>query len=121
MSWVSNNKLATTLRHLYCQCQKNPPERNVFCFLFVTYSMTDTMSTWPHIRTLTDGDWFELNGLNIWDHDWMNTAEKIQIKDPLYAQDYTFTVYEITNGPVAVAFAAGEFSNGVWGIYLKKN
>ena len=78
------------------------------------------MTNWQHIRTITDGERFEINGLNIWDSDWKNTEERIQIKDPLYGQDYTFTVYEIRNGLTSATFAAGEFSNCVWGIYLKK-
>jgi len=78
------------------------------------------MNSWQHIKTITDGEYFELNGLNIWDCEWTNTKETIQIKDPIYAQAYTFAVYEITNGHASATFAAGEFSNCVWGIYLKK-
>lgn len=74
--------------------------------------------TWQHITTLADGERFEINGMNIWDSDWKNTGERIQIKDPLYGQDFTFIVYEINTGQTAAAFAAGEFSNCVWGIYM---
>ncbi len=81
--------------------------------------MTGT-SNREHIRTLADGERFEINGLTIWDHTWKNTGERIQIKDPLYGQDHTFTVYEISDEQTSVTFAAGEFSNCVWGIYLKK-
>ncbi|WP_018341959.1 hypothetical protein [Cytophaga aurantiaca] len=81
--------------------------------------MTDN-NNWQHARTITDGERFEVGGLNIWDSNWKNTGETIQIKDPLYGQDFIFTVYEITNEQTAVTFAAGEFSNCVWGIYLKK-
>lgn len=76
--------------------------------------------TWQHTRTITDGEPFEINGLNIWNNDWKNTGKCIQIKDPLYGQDYTFPVYEINNGQTSATFATGEFSNCVWGIYLKK-
>ncbi|MGN6646897.1 MAG: hypothetical protein ACTHJT_10255 [Cytophaga sp.] len=74
---------------------------------------------WQHIRTITDGEPLELHGLNIWNHDWKSTGESIRIKDPLYGQDYTFPVYEISNAYTSVQFAAGEFSNDVWGIYMK--
>lgn len=79
-----------------------------------------TNTNWQHIRTLTDGEPFEINGLSIWNCEWKGTGEHIQIKDPLYGQDYSYAVYEITNGQTSVTFAAGEFSNCVWGIYLEK-
>lgn len=81
--------------------------------------MSDASNKWEHIKTVVDGDRFEINGLNIWDNEWKDTGERIQIKDPLYAQDFTFTVYEISKGETTAKFAAGEFSNCVWGIYLK--
>lgn len=74
---------------------------------------------WKHITTITDGERFEINGLNIWDHNWKNTGERIQIKDPLYGQEHSFLVYEITTEQISAIFAAGEFSNCVWGIYGK--
>ena len=37
-------------------------------------------NNWQHNRTLTDGEQFKINDLNIWDSDWTNTAEKIQLK-----------------------------------------
>ncbi len=83
--------------------------------------MYDINSSWQHTCTLTESEPFELMGMNIWNYDWKNTGEKIQIKDPLYGQDYTFPVYEISNAHTSAQFAAGEFSNGVWGIYMKSH
>jgi hypothetical protein len=83
--------------------------------------MADTDDTWEHIKTIVDGEQFDINGLNIWDSDWKDTGERIQVKDPLYGQDFTFSVYEIIKGQTTAKFATGEFSNCVWGIYLKKN
>jgi len=74
---------------------------------------------WVYRKAVTEGEHFEVNGLNIWDHQWKGTGEKIHIKDPLYGQDFTFSVYEIIKNETTGEFAAGEFSNGVWGIYLK--
>jgi hypothetical protein len=74
-------------------------------------------SNWKHIKTIADGDKFIINGLNIWDFKWHNTGEYINVKDPLYGQQYSFAVYEISNENIKVIFAAGEFSNCVWGIY----
>ncbi len=62
-------------------------------------------------------DKFLINGLNIWDFKWKNTGEYINVKDLLYGQQYSFAVYEISNENIKVIFAAGEFSNCVWGIY----
>ena len=75
---------------------------------------------WKHKKTIYDRDRFVINGLNIWDFKWRNTGERINIKDPLYGQPYSFIVYEIVNGNIKVVFAAGEFSNLVWGIYQQE-
>lgn len=75
---------------------------------------------WIHINTVTDGEKCDIEGVNIWNSEWNRTGEKIQIKDPLYNQDYNFDVYEIENLNKNIKFAAGEFSNCVWGIYIKK-
>jgi hypothetical protein len=83
--------------------------------------MTDTKDKWEHFKTIFDGERFEINGLNIWDNNWKDTGKRINIKDPLYGQDFIFTVYEIINGQTTVEFAIGEFSNCVWGVYLKKD
>ncbi len=75
---------------------------------------------WTHLKTIADGDPFEINGLNIWDFKWQDTRQSIKIKDPNYGQDYVFGIYEITNDKKTIRFAAGEFSNCVWGIYVNQ-
>jgi len=75
---------------------------------------------WTHIKTIADGDAFEINGLNIWNFKWIDTRQSINIKDPNYGQDYVFGIYEITNDNKTIRFAAGEFSNCVWGIYINQ-
>ena len=74
-------------------------------------------SNWKHLKTVIDSDPFELEGLNIWEHEWKSTGKSINIRDPLYSQDYTFNVFEISDGTKVIRFAAGEYSNCVWGIY----
>lgn len=76
---------------------------------------------WKHKTTIYDGEKFEISGLNIWDFKWQTTKEKININDPLYGQSYLFDVYKIQNLNIEVLFAAGEFSNCVWGIYLNED
>jgi hypothetical protein len=75
---------------------------------------------WKFATTITDGQTFFINGLNIWDYEWKNTEEKISIKDPLYNQPYDFNIYEIKHNNLTAMFAAGEFSNLIWGIYLEE-
>jgi hypothetical protein len=75
------------------------------------------MTNWKYIATVVDGDRFEIGGLNIWNNKWTDTGERVDVKDPLYGQEYTFPVYVIISGDKQAKFAAGEFSNCVWGIY----
>lgn len=79
------------------------------------------MKNWNHTKTILDGEKYEISGLNIWEHPWINSGDRINLKDPLYQQDYTFAVYRIEEGTITIEFAAGEFSNGVWGIYEREN
>ena len=74
---------------------------------------------WKHIATVADGDRFDIDGINIWDSKWIDTGERVHVKDPLYGQDYSFVVYEIVSGEKRIKFATGEFSNCVYGIYLQ--
>jgi hypothetical protein len=78
-------------------------------------------TVWRFEKTIVDGDEYKINGINIWDFKWEETGEKIKIKDPLYSQSYTFNVFKIQNDNIEILFAAGEFSNCIWGIYLKGN
>lgn len=52
--------------------------------------------------------------------EWMKTGEKVVVKDPLYGQKYTFPVYKVNIQDKEYAFAAGEFSNSVFGFYIEK-
>ena len=76
-------------------------------------------TNWKHFKTVIDGEPCNIKGLNIWDYEWKSAGEKICVKDPLYGQDHTLTVFEISNQGITVIFAAGEFSNCVWGIYQR--
>ena len=76
---------------------------------------------WNFSKTITDNEPYFIQNVNIWDKKWDNTGEKIYIKDPLHNQNYTFEVYEIENNGKRILFAAGEFSNNIWGIYEPEN
>jgi hypothetical protein len=77
-------------------------------------------SNWQFSGATPDGQSFMIGGLDVWKHEWRDTRERVQVKDPLYHQDFTFHVYEIRSGDRVVAFAAGEFSNCMWGFYVRK-
>ncbi|RFZ84422.1 hypothetical protein DYU05_02025 [Mucilaginibacter terrenus] len=76
------------------------------------------MENWVYYRSVIDGEELRISGLNIWDHEWNNTRLWTTVKDPIYQQDRTMNIYTITAGETTITFAAGEFSNLVWGFYL---
>jgi hypothetical protein len=80
--------------------------------------LSDTLN-WEFVGVTADGQPFMVGGLDVWKHEWTDTKERIQVKDPLYQQDFTFSVFQIGKGSQVVTFAAGEFSNCMWGFYTK--
>ena len=63
----------------------------------------------------------KLFGVNIFDYDWQTTGKRVKVKDPIYHQDHTFEVWQVEIDGQIHRFAAGEFSNCIWGFYLEKN
>ena len=76
---------------------------------------------WSFSKTITDNEPYFIENVNIWEKEWKNTGESINIKDPLYNQIYNFEVYEIENNGRNIKFSAGEFSNNIWGISEPEN
>ena len=74
---------------------------------------------WEFVGVVPDGQSFTIGGLDVWKHKWKETGERIRVKDPLYHSEFIFQVYEIRNGEKIVTFAAGEFSNCMWGFYVR--
>ena len=74
---------------------------------------------WYFAKCISDGDEFRIYGLNIWDLDWKLIRNKVEIIDPNYHNKYYFDEYEIEINNSKVNFVAGEFSNLIWGFYLK--
>ena len=62
-----------------------------------------------------------LFGVNIFDYSWKNTGRRAKVQDPAYHQNFTFEVWQVEIDGQIHRFAAGEFSNCVWGFYLEKN
>ena len=74
---------------------------------------------WNHFKTIADGEYCEIEGVNIWDYEWKSDYETIIVKDPLYGETKSLNRFRIELLNNKVEFAAGEFSNSVWGIYIK--
>ena len=72
---------------------------------------------WKHEITGPDGNCM-LFGVNIFDCEWSDTGEKVMVTDPQYHHMYSFSVYTVDINGSVKRFAAGEFSNCVWGFYL---
>ncbi|MCM1128020.1 MAG: hypothetical protein NC429_16320 [Lachnospiraceae bacterium] len=75
--------------------------------------------TWQHETTGFDGS-ATLFGVNIFDYKWQNTHKSVTVRDPLYNQEHEFHIYTVIIDGQEKEFAAGEFSNCVWGFYLLK-
>lgn len=76
--------------------------------------------TWRHEVTGVEGD-TSLFGVDIFDHEWKKTDRSVNVRDPLYGQDYRFPVYQVVIDGQEHEFAAGEFSNCIWGFYIWKD
>jgi len=75
--------------------------------------------TWQHEVTGYEGNAI-LFGINIFEYEWNQTDESVLVKHPLYDQYYKFPIYTVNIDGEPHRFAAGEFSNLVWGFYLLK-
>jgi len=75
--------------------------------------------SWQYEITGIDGN-TTLFGVNIFDYEWEYSNKSIKIQDPLYGQEYDFYVYTVIINKREYTFAAGEFSNCVWGFYILK-
>lgn len=73
---------------------------------------------WKHKATGVDGNVI-LFGTNIFECEWMHTGKEVTITDPVYKQKHIFSVYKAHIRGREHTFAAGEFSNGVWGFYTQ--
>ena len=63
----------------------------------------------------------ELFGVNIFKYRWFDCRGTATVIDPHYGTEKVFHVYEVEIDGKIHRFAAGEFSNCVWGFYLEKN
>jgi len=74
---------------------------------------------WKFIKSGIEGN-CELFNVNIFDYKWENTNKKIKVLDPIYNQEHEINIYESNIGNKITTFAAGEFSNCVYGFYIEE-
>ena len=75
------------------------------------------MNSFSASATITDGERYEINGLNIWDHQWKSTGERISVYDAVTGSKSSQSVNEIIFGNKSAKFVAHEVSNGLWKVY----
>lgn len=73
---------------------------------------------WKFVKVVRDGEPFFIDGIGVWGHEWKDTGQSIYILDPVYQQPYTLPICEISVDGKTITFAATEFSNCVWGVYI---
>lgn len=75
--------------------------------------------SWKLVGIVPEGKELKINGVNVWSQKWTSVEGQFaEVIDPSYHRPFTFNVYTIKNGESDIAFAAGEFSNMVWGFYV---
>lgn len=82
--------------------------------------LVEKSSDFAYVTTAIGEECF-LFGVDVFAHEWTDTRKCIRVHDPLYGQPYTMNIYEITVDGTVHRFAAGEFSNNVWGFWLPTN
>lgn len=61
----------------------------------------------------------EVAGVNLWEVPWSPSHGRITVAHPSYpARRHEMLTYEVARHRPPIIFAAGEFSNGVWGFYV---
>ena len=74
---------------------------------------------WRFVSIGFEGEATNVGGINPWKATWVSTRGRITVAHPQYpSQRHTMFTYEISGLNPTVVFAAGEFSNGVWGFYV---
>ena len=75
--------------------------------------------SWEFIGIST-GDIFIIDGVDIFKEEWESIDRTVNVLDPNYKQSFTFQIWKVKKKNKVITFAAGEFSNSVYGIYIRK-
>jgi len=74
---------------------------------------------WRFVSIGLEGQPADVGGVNPWEVKWTATGGRITVAHPQYrSQRRVMFVYEVTDSVPRIRFAAGEFSNGVWGFFV---
>ena len=74
---------------------------------------------WRFVSIGLEGQPTDIAGVNPWEAEWTATGSRITVAHPQYpGQRHVMWVYEVKGSAPRVLFAAGEFSNGVWGFFV---
>jgi hypothetical protein len=75
---------------------------------------------WQFVGSSQKDEPFAIKGVDVWGQGWQVSAEQeAHITDPVYGKEYIFRVFTIPDGDQTIEFAAGEFSPGTWGFYVR--
>lgn len=74
---------------------------------------------WVFFGARCDGESCVIDGVDVWKGKWVDRpGEQAIVRDPHHGRLFRFRVTEVAASGRRALFAAGEFSNGVWGFYL---
>jgi hypothetical protein len=76
---------------------------------------------WQFVGIVSEGEHIQVHGVDPWTAmPWTQTPGHITVAHPSYANErHTILTYLVDTPDGPVSFAAGEFSNGVWGFYAR--
>ncbi len=78
------------------------------------------MISWKFLSFVEVDKEFRVEGLNIWNHYWNCADRKVEVVEPRDGETYFFKEYEIKTPEKSVSFVAGEFTDGLIGLYVKE-
>lgn len=78
------------------------------------------MRDWKLLTVVIDGEYLEIEGVNVWGFEWKDLDEKVlEVPHPSYPnQKHCLSSYFMETGGRRIEFAAGELSNCVWCFYV---
>lgn len=70
------------------------------------------------IGHVSEGEPIIINNINPWEYSWHDTGQTITVRDPQHNENKVISIWKITIDGKDIQFAAGEFSNNIWGFYI---
>ena len=79
----------------------------------------DVTPGWGFVHIGLEAEDFPGIGRYVWHRAWHTTLQTVLVTHPNYpTQRHSFTVYRLDADGGVVEFAAGEYSNNVWGFFV---